>query len=63
MLSDALVFPAVGVIAGARNLAGVSTVAVQIFWILFLIGMALVGIHVVAGRTGRAVRRFPDVMT
>jgi uncharacterized membrane protein YtjA (UPF0391 family) len=63
MLWEALVFPAVGVIAGARNLAGVSTVAVQISSILLLIGIALVGIHVVRGRTTRFVRRFPDVMT
>jgi len=53
MLHYALVFLVVGLIAGALNLAGVSTVAVQISWILFLIGIVLVAIHVVTGRTTR----------
>jgi len=53
MLRYALVFLVVGLIAGALNLAGVSTVAVQISWILFLIGIVLVAIHVVTGRTTR----------
>jgi len=53
MLYYALVFLVVGLIAGALNLAGVSAVAVQISWILFLIGAALIVIHLV---TGRAVR-------
>jgi uncharacterized membrane protein YtjA (UPF0391 family) len=48
-----LVFLVVGVIAAALNLAGVSAVAVQIPWILFLIGIVLVAIHVVTGRTAR----------
>jgi uncharacterized membrane protein YtjA (UPF0391 family) len=43
----------VGLIAGALNLAGMSTVAVQISWILFLIGIVLVAIHVITGRTAR----------
>jgi len=51
MLYYALVFLVVGLIAGALNLAGVSTVAVQISWILFLIGIVLAVIHVVTGRT------------
>jgi uncharacterized membrane protein YtjA (UPF0391 family) len=54
MLHYALVFLVVGLIAGALNLAGVSAVAVQISWILFLIGIVLVGIHVVTGRSARA---------
>jgi uncharacterized membrane protein YtjA (UPF0391 family) len=53
MLYYALVFLVVGLIAGALNLAGVSAVAVQISWILFLIGVVLVAIHLV---TGRAVK-------
>jgi uncharacterized membrane protein YtjA (UPF0391 family) len=53
MLYYALVFLVVGVIAGALNLAGVSGVAVQISWILFLIGIVLVTIHVITGRTTR----------
>ena len=53
MLYYALVFLVVGLVAGALNLAGVSAVAVQISWILFLIGVILVAIHLV---TGRAVK-------
>lgn len=53
MLYYALVFLIVGLIAGALNLAGISTVAVQISWILFLIGIVLVAIHVVTGRSPR----------
>ena len=53
MLYYALVFLIVGVIAGALHLAGVSAVAVQISWVLFLIGIVLVAIHLVTGRTAR----------
>jgi len=53
MLYYALVFLVVGLIAGALNLAGVSAVAVQISWILFVIGVVLVAIHVITGRTTR----------
>jgi uncharacterized membrane protein YtjA (UPF0391 family) len=53
MLYYALVFLVVGVIAGALNLAGVSAVAVQISWVLFLIGIVLVAIHVITGRSAR----------
>jgi len=70
MLYYALVFLVVGVIAGALNFAGVSAVAVQISWILFLIGIVLVAIHGSQGaplgwrdRGCRAVRQFPGVMT
>jgi uncharacterized membrane protein YtjA (UPF0391 family) len=55
MLYYALVFLVVGLIAGALNLAGVSSVAVQISWILFLIGIVLVAIHILTGRTPREV--------
>jgi len=54
MLYYALVFLVVGVIAGTLNLAGVSAVAVQISWILFMIGIVLIAIHVVTGRSTRA---------
>ena len=54
MLYYALVFLVVGVIAGALNLAGVSAVAVQISWVLFLVGIVLVAIHVITGRSARA---------
>ena len=53
MLYYALVFLVLGVIAGALNLTGVSAVAVQISWVLFVIGIVLVAIHVVTGRTAR----------
>jgi uncharacterized membrane protein YtjA (UPF0391 family) len=53
MLYYAFVFLLVGLIAGALNLAGVSEVAVQISWVLFLIGIVLVAIHLVTGRTAR----------
>ena len=53
MLYLALMFLVVGLIAGALNLAGVSAVAVQISWILFVIGVALVAIHLITGRSTR----------
>jgi uncharacterized membrane protein YtjA (UPF0391 family) len=53
MLYYALVFLVVGLIAGALNLAGVSAVAVQISWVLFLIGIVVIAIHLVTGRTAR----------
>jgi uncharacterized membrane protein YtjA (UPF0391 family) len=53
MLYYALVFLVVGLIAGALNLAGVSAIAVQISWILFVIGIVLVVIHLVTGRSTR----------
>ena len=53
MLYFALMFLVVGLIAGALNLAGVAAIAVQISWILFLIGIVLVAIHVVTGRAAR----------
>ena len=55
MLYYALVFLVVGLIAGALHLAEVSSVAVQISWILSLIGIVLVAIHVFKGRTARVV--------
>jgi len=53
MLYYALVFLVVGLIAGALNLAGVSAIATQISWVLFLIAMVLLVIHMVTGRTVR----------
>ena len=53
MLYYALMFLVVGLIAGALNLAGVAAVATQISWILFLIGIVLLVIHLVTGRTVR----------
>jgi uncharacterized membrane protein YtjA (UPF0391 family) len=53
MFYYALVFLVVGLIAGVLNLAGVSTVAVQISWVLFVIGILLLVIHLITGRTAR----------
>ena len=54
MLYYALIFLVVGVIAGALNLAGVSTMAIQISWVLFLVGIVLLVIHLVTGRSVKA---------
>lgn len=53
MLYTALMFLVVGVIAGALNLAGVAAVAMQISWILFLIGIGLLAIHLFTNRSVR----------
>jgi len=53
MLYYALAFLVVGLIAGALNLAGVAGIAVQISWILFVIGVVLVVIHLVTGNRTR----------
>ena len=53
MLYFALMFLVVGLIAGALNVAGVAAIAVQISWILFVIGVVLVVIHLVTGRSTR----------
>jgi uncharacterized membrane protein YtjA (UPF0391 family) len=55
MLYYALMFLVVGVIAEVLHLAGVAAGAVQISWVLFLIGILLVAIHVITGRTARVV--------
>jgi uncharacterized membrane protein YtjA (UPF0391 family) len=54
MLYYALAFLVVGLIAGVLNLAGVAAIAVQISWILFVIGIVLVVIHLVTGRSTRS---------
>ena len=41
MLYFALMFLIVGLIAGALNVAGVAAIAVQISWILFVVGIVL----------------------
>lgn len=53
MLYYALMFLVVGLIASALNFVGVSAVAVQISWILFLIGVVLIMVHLVTRRTPR----------
>ncbi len=51
MLYYALMFLVVGLIAGALGLFGVAAIAGQIAWVLFLIGVVLLVIHLVSGRT------------
>ena len=51
MLYYALVFLIVGLIAGALGVYGVAAIASQIAWVLFLIGVVLLVIHLVSGRT------------
>jgi uncharacterized membrane protein YtjA (UPF0391 family) len=51
MLYYALVFLVVGLIAAALGLSGVAGVATQISWVLFLIGIALLLVHLLRGRT------------
>ena len=55
MLYYALMFLVIGVIAGVLNMAGVAAVAVQISWILLLIGIVLLVIHLITNRSVRAV--------
>jgi uncharacterized membrane protein YtjA (UPF0391 family) len=56
MLYYVLMFLVVGLIAGALNLVGVSTVVVQISWILVLAGsLVLLAIHIFMGRMTQPV--------
>ncbi|PYR35190.1 MAG: DUF1328 domain-containing protein [Acidobacteria bacterium] len=50
MLYYALMFLVVGLVAGALGISGVAAVASQIAWILFLIGVVLLVVHLIAGR-------------
>lgn len=50
MLYYALMFLVVGLIAGALGLAGIATVAGQIAWLLFLVGVVLIVVHLATGR-------------
>ena len=51
MLYYALLFLVVGLVAGALGLFGIAAVASQIAWVLFLIGIVLLVVHLVTGRT------------
>jgi len=53
MLYYALMFFVVGLIANALHVLGVAAVAVQMSWILFVIGALLLVVHLVSGRTPR----------
>ena len=50
MLSYALTFLIVGLIAALLGLAGVAAIATQVGWILFLVGIVLLVVHTVRGR-------------
>ncbi len=45
MLSLALTFLIVGIIAGLLGLWGVAAIAQQIAWVLFLVGLVLLVVH------------------
>ena len=49
MLYYALVFLIVGLVAGALGIYGVAAIASQIAWVLFLVGIVLLVVHLVAG--------------
>ena len=51
MLYYALIFLLVGLVAGALGLFGVAAIAGQISWILFLVGVVILIVHLVAGGT------------
>jgi uncharacterized membrane protein YtjA (UPF0391 family) len=55
MLYYALVFLVVGLVAGALGISGVAAVASQIAWILFLIGVVLLVVHLIAGGRPRSI--------
>lgn len=50
MLSWALIFLVVGIIAGVLGLSGIAGAATNIAWILFVIGLVLALIFFVTGR-------------
>lgn len=50
MLSWALIFLIVGLIAGVFGLTGIAGVATDIAWILFVVGLVLALILALAGR-------------
>jgi uncharacterized membrane protein YtjA (UPF0391 family) len=54
MLYYALVFLVGGIIVGTVNWVGMAAMATQIAWVLFVIGIVLLVIHLVTGRTVRA---------
>ena len=55
MLYYALLFLVIGLMTGALNFAGVSAGAVQTSWMLFVVGIVLLVIHWIKGRTTRPV--------
>ncbi|MEX2491240.1 MAG: DUF1328 family protein [Nitrospirales bacterium] len=59
MLYYALMFLVLGLVAAALGLSGIAGVATQISWVLFVVGIVLLIIHAVSGRsTERDLERF-----
>lgn len=52
MLNLALIFLVVGLLASVLGASGVAAVAGQIAWVLFIVGIALLAIHMISGRRG-----------
>ncbi len=50
MLSWALAFLIVAIIAGALGLSGIAGTAVNIAWILFVVGLVLAVVFAIVGR-------------
>jgi uncharacterized membrane protein YtjA (UPF0391 family) len=55
MLYYSLMFLLVGLVAGALGLFGIAAVASQIAWLLFLVGVILLVVHLVSGRSTRVL--------
>ena len=53
MLYYAVVFLVGAIIVGTLNWVGMAAVATQIAWVLFSIGIVLLVIHLITGRTAR----------
>jgi uncharacterized membrane protein YtjA (UPF0391 family) len=51
MLYYALLFLLLGLIAGAFGVYSVAAVASQIAWVLFLVGVILLVVHLLSGRS------------
>jgi uncharacterized membrane protein YtjA (UPF0391 family) len=51
MLYYALMFLLLGLIAGAFGVYSVAAVASQIAWVLFLVGVILLVVHLLSGRS------------
>ncbi len=50
MLYYALVFLVLGLVASLLGAYGVAAVASQIAWVLFIVGIVLIVLHLIAGR-------------
>jgi uncharacterized membrane protein YtjA (UPF0391 family) len=55
MLYYALMFLVLGLVAAALGFAGIAGVATQISWVLFVVGVVLLIIHLVLGRSPRGI--------